>query len=168
MASSIGVVRDDAIATVTLSNPGKLNALDRAMWETLGQVMQELSADDALRCVVLRGAGDEAFAAGADIAEFATTRADAQQAAVYGELIHGAMQAVARCRHPVFAFQEARSKSVEVDPRFHDARDTPSGASSGFQCVKCRQDATGVAALVEKDELDWCLSDVGRRALGRE
>ena len=31
MASSIGVVRDDAIATVTLSNPGKLNALDRAV-----------------------------------------------------------------------------------------------------------------------------------------
>jgi enoyl-CoA hydratase/carnithine racemase len=103
MASSIQTERDGAIATVTLSNPGKLNALDRAMWETLGQVMQELAADDALRCVVLRGAGDEAFAAGADIAEFANTRADAQQAAVYGELIHGAMQAVARCRHPVIA-----------------------------------------------------------------
>lgn len=103
MASNILVERAGGIATVTLSNPGKRNALDRTMWETLGKVMHELSADEALRCVVLRGAGDEAFAAGADIAEFAVTRADAKQAAAYGELIHAAMQAVARCRHPVIA-----------------------------------------------------------------
>ena len=57
----------------------------------------------SLRCVVLRGAGDKAFAAGADIAEFATERADLEQAARYGALIHDAMQAVARCTHPVIA-----------------------------------------------------------------
>ena len=51
----------------------------------------------------LRGAGDNAFAAGADIAEFATERADLEQAARYGALIHDAMQAVARCTHPVIA-----------------------------------------------------------------
>ena len=103
MASGIIVERDGGIATVALSNPGKLNALDRAMWSGLATAMQQLSADDTLRCVVLRGAGDEAFAAGADIAEFATERADAAQAAKYGALIHEAMQAVARCRHPVIA-----------------------------------------------------------------
>lgn len=58
------------------------------MWERLGAVMRELSADEALRCVVLRGAGDKAFAAGADIAEFATERADSKQAKQYGNLIH--------------------------------------------------------------------------------
>jgi enoyl-CoA hydratase len=67
MASGILIERDGAIATVTLSNPGKLNALDRAMWEGLATTMRQLSADDTLRCVILRGAGDEAFAAGADI-----------------------------------------------------------------------------------------------------
>ncbi len=103
MASSIIVDRNGTIATVALSNAGKLNALDSAMWEGLGTTMRELSADDALRCVVLRGAGDEAFAAGADIAEFASARADVAQAAEYGALIHAAMQAVARCRHPVIA-----------------------------------------------------------------
>jgi 1,4-dihydroxy-2-naphthoyl-CoA synthase len=103
MASGIIVERRDTIATVVLSNPGKLNALDRAMWQGLATAMHDLSADDGLRCVVLRGAGDEAFAAGADIAEFATERANAAQAAVYGGLIHDAMQAVARCRHPVVA-----------------------------------------------------------------
>ncbi len=103
MASSISVERQGAIATVALSNPGKLNALDRSMWEKLGTAMRELSADAALRCIVLRGAGDDAFAAGADIAEFASERAAGVQAAEYGALIHATMQSVAQCRHPVIA-----------------------------------------------------------------
>jgi enoyl-CoA hydratase len=97
------ISRDDDIATVTLNNPARLNALSRPMWEQLGGAMRELSSDDSVRCVVLRGAGDKAFAAGADIAEFARERADTAQARRYGELIHDAMQSVARCRHPVVA-----------------------------------------------------------------
>jgi len=93
------VTRDGAIATVALNNPDKLNALNKATWRRLGEVMRELSADDSLRCIVVRGSGDKAFAAGADIAEFATERADAKQAKHYGNLIHETMQAVARCRH---------------------------------------------------------------------
>src|SRR5688572_2866186 len=79
---------DGPIATVVLNNPGRLNALTKAMWTRLGTAMSELSANEALRCVVLRGAGDRAFAAGADIAEFATERADARQAKAYGGIIH--------------------------------------------------------------------------------
>ena len=97
------VARDGAIATVALNNPERLNALNRAMWARLGEVMRELSADDALRCIVVRGAGEKAFAAGADIAEFAAERADSKQAKPYGNLIHETMQAVARCRHPTVA-----------------------------------------------------------------
>jgi enoyl-CoA hydratase/carnithine racemase len=97
------VSRDGNIATVTLYNPAKLNALTKPTWEMLGAAMRELSVDDGLRCVVLRGAGDQAFAAGADISEFATARADVQQAKIYGELIHATMQAVTHCRHPVIA-----------------------------------------------------------------
>ena len=103
---SVLIARDGAIATVTLNKPERLNALDRGMWEALGAAMLALSADDALRCVVLRGAGGKAFAAGADIAEFATERADSAQAGAYGALIHEAMQAVARCRHPTVALIE--------------------------------------------------------------
>ena len=97
------VTRDGTIATVALNNPERLNALNKAMWARLGEVMRELSADDALRCVVVRGAGEKAFAAGADIAEFATERADSRQAKSYGYLIHETMQAVARCKHPTVA-----------------------------------------------------------------
>jgi len=103
MSEPILVTRDGAIATVALNNPERLNALNRAMWARLGEVMRELSADEQLRCVIVRGAGDKAFAAGADIAEFAKERADARQAKPYGNLIHETMQAVARCRHPTVA-----------------------------------------------------------------
>jgi enoyl-CoA hydratase/carnithine racemase len=52
---------------------------------------------------VLRGAGDKAFAAGADIAELGLVRANAAQARSYGQQIHSTMQAVANCRHPTLA-----------------------------------------------------------------
>jgi len=98
------VERDGAIATVTLSNPDKLNALTVSMWQELKRVMDALSAEDALRCVVLRGAGSEAFAAGADIAEFATARDNAGRGKVYHrQTVHGALKAVGQCRHPTVA-----------------------------------------------------------------
>jgi len=103
MSDPILITRDGAIATVTLNNPERLNALNRAMWARLGEVMRTLSADDDLRCVVVRGAGEKAFAAGADIAEFASERANARQAKIYGNLIHETMLSVARCRHPTVA-----------------------------------------------------------------
>jgi enoyl-CoA hydratase len=103
MSEPIIVTRDGFVATVALNNPQRLNALNKPTWARLGEVMRELSADDTLRCVVLRGAGDKAFAAGADIAEFANERADAKQAKIYGDLIHHTMQAVALCKHPTLA-----------------------------------------------------------------
>jgi enoyl-CoA hydratase len=97
------VERDGSIATVVLNRPDKLNALSRQSWKELGSRMRELSADAGLRCVILRGAGDKAFAAGADIAEFPVVRADSTQGRVYGELIHDTMQAIGACIHPTIA-----------------------------------------------------------------
>lgn len=102
--AGIRVERDGAIATVTLSNPGKLNALTVAMWRKLARVMNALSADEALRCVVVRGAGDKAFAAGADIEEFAQVRDNPEQGKRYHrEDVFGALRAVGECRHPTVA-----------------------------------------------------------------
>jgi len=100
----IVVERHDALATVFIDNAQKLNALTLAMWQELARVMRELSADDALRCVVIRGAGSKAFAAGADIAEFASVRNTREQVKTYHrDYVHGALQAVAECKHPVVA-----------------------------------------------------------------
>ena len=103
MSGSVLVERDGAIATVTLSSPGRMNALDKAMWSQLGAAMRALDADEGLRCVMLRGAGERAFAAGADIAEFHTERANSRQARQYSDEGIGWMRAVAECRHPTVA-----------------------------------------------------------------
>jgi enoyl-CoA hydratase/carnithine racemase len=103
MPGEILLSRDGPIAALTLSNPGKLNALDLAMWKRLGEVMRELDKDKSLRCVVVRGAGSEAFAAGADISEFEKTRKNSKVARKYGEQLEKTMGAIGGCRHPVVA-----------------------------------------------------------------
>jgi enoyl-CoA hydratase len=103
VSDAILAERDGAIATVTLNRPERLNALDKAMWSRLGSAMQELDRDDSLRCIVLRGAGDRAFAAGADISEFHSERANSKQAQAYSEGGIGWLRAVAECRHPTLA-----------------------------------------------------------------
>jgi enoyl-CoA hydratase/carnithine racemase len=95
MTSLIQVERDDRIATVVLNKPDKMNAMDKSMWQGLADAFAELSADDDLRCVVLRGAGGKAFSAGADIEEFRTSRANAAQAAAYGGLVNLVGSAIA-------------------------------------------------------------------------
>ncbi|MEX2450058.1 MAG: enoyl-CoA hydratase-related protein [Rhodospirillales bacterium] len=103
MADSVIVECSKDIATVILNAPERLNAMSKETWAALDATMKSLSEDETLRCVVLRGAGDKAFAAGADIKEFETERADSKQAKVYGETVAAAMMAVAECRHPTVA-----------------------------------------------------------------
>ncbi len=88
---------------MVLSNPDKRNALTKGAWARLAEVMEELSLADDLRCIVIRGAGDEAFAAGADISEFPTERSNAEQARAYGKVVARAIKAIIECRHPTVA-----------------------------------------------------------------
>ena len=99
----VRVERDGAIATIVLNRPEKLNALTRDMWGMLGTAVDALSADEAVRCIIVRGAGERAFSPGNDIAEFATQRANKSQAIEYGEVMHRTADSLARCRHPVVA-----------------------------------------------------------------
>jgi enoyl-CoA hydratase/carnithine racemase len=103
MTDQILMARDGAIATVTINNPDRLNAISMAMWARIGEVMSALSAEDDLRCIVVRGAGGKAFAAGADISNFETERGTPEQAAKYHATINLAMEATLECRHPVVA-----------------------------------------------------------------
>jgi enoyl-CoA hydratase len=103
MSETILVEHDGAIATVTLNRPEKLNALTRPMWMRLGEAFEQLSADDSVRCIVIRGAGTKAFAPGNDISEFATERSNVEQARAYGEDMRRTIEAIGNCRHPVVA-----------------------------------------------------------------
>jgi len=103
MNDSIAVTRDGQIATVVLDRPTKLNALTKAMWRDLGIAVSALSADDGVRCIIIRGAGEKAFSPGNDITEFATERANKAQAIAYGAAMHETAHALAACRHPLVA-----------------------------------------------------------------
>ncbi|HVF64536.1 MAG TPA: enoyl-CoA hydratase-related protein [Casimicrobiaceae bacterium] len=102
-SSAVLVARDGYIATVTLDRPEKLNALTRAMWASLGEAVDALSADGRVRCIVVRGAGERAFSPGNDIGEFASQRSNKAQAVTYGAAMHRTLDALARCRHPIVA-----------------------------------------------------------------
>jgi enoyl-CoA hydratase len=65
----IVVERDEPIAVVTINRPDKLNALNWGLVSELADQLEALDRDEAIRCIVLTGAGNKAFAAGADIAE---------------------------------------------------------------------------------------------------
>ena len=103
MSDTILVERDDTIATVTLNRPEKLNALTKPMWKRLGEVMDELGADDGIRCIVVRGAGEKSFSPGNDISEFEHERANPEQSRAYGAIIASTMDSVQYCRHPTVA-----------------------------------------------------------------
>jgi enoyl-CoA hydratase len=81
---------EERVATVTLNRPKVLNALNAAMFRELDELFAELALDDAVRVVLLRGAGGKAFAAGADIGEL--VQADAAS----GEVLAGSAQRVFR------------------------------------------------------------------------
>jgi enoyl-CoA hydratase len=102
-AETILVERDGSIVTVILNRPEKLNALTKPMWQRLGEVFGELSADDSIRCIMLRGAGTKSFAPGNDISEFENERSNVEQARAYGRIMHATIDAIAACRHPVVA-----------------------------------------------------------------
>lgn len=103
MSEPILVRREGPVATLVLNRPERLNALDLASWRRLAEHVAELDGDETLRCVLVRGAGEKAFAAGADIAAFAAERRTVEQARTYGEAMHEALSRLAACRHPTVA-----------------------------------------------------------------
>lgn len=101
--SEIRIEKDDVIATVTISNPRKLNALNVAMWKALTHAFTVLSQDESLRCVIVCG-DQQNFAAGADVEEFSAVRGTMAEGIRYHtETIGSALQAVAHCQHPTIA-----------------------------------------------------------------
>jgi enoyl-CoA hydratase len=97
----VQVEKKDAIAIVTIARPEKLNALNRAVLGELDCAFAGLFADSAVRAIVLTGAGEKAFVAGADIGELAVldTRG-AEEASAYGSAI---FRRIAESRAPVIA-----------------------------------------------------------------
>ncbi|MCH7712797.1 MAG: enoyl-CoA hydratase/isomerase family protein [Chloroflexi bacterium] len=80
------------VATVTLNRPQQRNAISFAMWGELSQILAELDADRDVRAVVITGAGDEAFSAGADISDFEEHRSDSSKGRRYNDAVNGLLE----------------------------------------------------------------------------
>ena len=104
--SRVRTERSGSLATVVLDFPDRLNVLDLEGWETLSGAFDELSTDDSVRCVLVRGTGTRAFSAGSDIGAFPTQRSTPEQVRHYGGIIHRAIESVRGCRHPTLAVIE--------------------------------------------------------------
>jgi enoyl-CoA hydratase/carnithine racemase len=103
MSDEILVERRDHIATVTFNRPRMRNAFNLAMWTALPGIVDELTRDAAVRGIVFRGAGEEAFASGADISEFKEQRKDRATAEAYNARTSAAYLAMERCPKPTIA-----------------------------------------------------------------
>ena len=78
--------KQGAIGWITFNNPARRNAVSMAMWEALGDIVGNYAADDAIRVIVLKGAGDKAFVSGADISEFEEKRSSPETTKAYHEV----------------------------------------------------------------------------------
>jgi enoyl-CoA hydratase/carnithine racemase len=103
MSDDILVRQDGPIATVVINRPRARNAINLAMWREIARVTEGLVKDDAVRAIVYRGAGTEAFASGADIKEFPESRKDVETAQRYNAVTAAAYAAVRECPKPTVA-----------------------------------------------------------------
>jgi enoyl-CoA hydratase len=91
----------DGVAVLTLNRPKVLNALNAALFAELDAALDALAADDAVRAVIVTGAGEKAFAAGADIHELAAVNGlEGQALAARGQKLFGKMETLGK---PVIA-----------------------------------------------------------------
>ena len=98
---TLQILADGAVLHLTLNRPDRLNALNRQTLLDLSAAFDDAAVDDSVRVVVLRGAGDKAFAAGADITELQSLSApEAQELASFGH--HLTLQ-IERLGKPVIA-----------------------------------------------------------------
>lgn len=99
MTGEVIVDRAAAIATVTIANPAKRNAIGPPLIETLIDVFADLDEDPAIRTIVLTGAGDRAFSAGFDVSYLGDSSVDTADHPSFDALL----EAVSGCSYPTIA-----------------------------------------------------------------
>ncbi len=115
MSGSVLLEVTGSVAFVTLSHPGKLNAMSRVMWRELRAVFESLRQDSGLRCVLIRG-DDGHFCAGGDISEYAGFRfAESTLRDFHENDVWGGLQAMLDCDLPIVAQIEGNCMGAGVE-----------------------------------------------------
>jgi enoyl-CoA hydratase len=97
------VQKRGAVGWIVFDQPARKNAINRAMWRAIPPAMAQFDADPEVRCVGFRGAGTEAFAAGADISEFEKNRAQNAAVSQYDGLLDEVLHAIQDSPKPSLA-----------------------------------------------------------------
>jgi enoyl-CoA hydratase/carnithine racemase len=100
---TLQVEKRGAVGWIVFNQPAKRNAISDAMWRGIPTAMQRFDADPEVRCVVFRGTGTEAFAAGADISEFEKVRSEKGAVAEYDDLLDRVLHSIQDSLKPSLA-----------------------------------------------------------------
>jgi enoyl-CoA hydratase/carnithine racemase len=103
LPSGLRLEVDASVATLVIDRPARRNALSLEMWQAIPRVAAAVETSPTERVLVIRGAGDGPFSAGADIAEFATVRRPGEPARLYSAAVHTAERSLARLSKPTIA-----------------------------------------------------------------
>lgn len=95
--------KSEGIGLITFNQPEKRNAMSVDMWQGMADILEDFSADDSVRVVVMTGAGDKAFVSGADISQFEKQRANADAQRDYDRQTNAGRAALAAFRKPTIA-----------------------------------------------------------------
>lgn len=115
MSGLVALVVSGPLARVTLSHPGKLNAMSRAMWRQLRSVFQAIEQNPLLRCVLISGEGGH-FCAGGDISEYASFRfAEDTLRDFHENDVWGGLQAMLDCDVPIVALIEGNCMGAGLE-----------------------------------------------------
>ncbi len=102
-AGKLTVEKRGAVGWIVFDQPAKKNAINDAMWRGIPEAMARFDTDVEVRCVAFRGAGTEAFAAGADISEFEKIRAHRAAVGDYDGLLDRVLHSIQDSRKPSVA-----------------------------------------------------------------
>ena len=91
------------IGWITFNSPARRNAMSLDMWQGLADILRQMSFDDSLRVLVLKGAGNKAFVSGADISEFEEKRSSQKDRDAYEDAFDDALNTLANFSRPVVA-----------------------------------------------------------------
>ena len=94
---------DGPVGRIILNNPERRNAISLDMWQGISEAFDQFSENPKIRCVVMSGSGDKAFASGADISQFKERRSNADAAEEYARISMAGRQKMLHCEKPFIA-----------------------------------------------------------------
>jgi enoyl-CoA hydratase/carnithine racemase len=103
LTSKMLAEKDGPIGRLVFNNPARHNAVSLDMWEAVARIIDDFEQDDAIRVIVVSGAGGRAFVSGADISEFKERRASEEAAAAYAKISEGARLRLQETPKPTIA-----------------------------------------------------------------